>query len=391
MKKPNSNLYVVMDGDFNLHRGVPVSNRNHFEIFGKRYSPFFDNVTIMCRVHSVEDPSGLAIAGANVSVHMLPPIHGLAGLMRHSLSLMRAFWQVPRSDTSVILRVPGIFPTIAAVVFALRGVPFSVEAMADADAQFAPGAYRGKFRAFYRLVWVSAMRWQCKRAHASAYVTRSSLQLTFPPKKEAFSTNYTTLDLPHQAIREEARSSESFRSKRLRLVNVAMMQKHLKGQDIILRALAKVRDTVDVELWLIGDGETRPEFEELARSLGVADIVHFYGRANAGSEVMQLLDASDVFVLPSRQEGLPRVLIEAMARGLPCIASDLPGCAELLQETTLVKGNDLNEWIKVLTRFLSEPEDLAYQSARNLETVQEYSIDFVQARREAFYSEVAKV
>src|SRR4051812_37446595 len=150
-------LYLVMDGDFARNGGVPSSNRNHFSIFGNRYTSVFQQVHIMCRVHEVEDSSTLPVGGPGVDVIALPPVHGWRGLIQHAPRIFLEFFRIPR-DAVIILRVPGIYPMLAWFVLMMRRLPYGVEAMADADAQFAPGAYRKRFRRFYRVVWTRIMK-----------------------------------------------------------------------------------------------------------------------------------------------------------------------------------------------------------------------------------------
>lgn len=102
----------------------------------------------------------------------------------------------------------------------------------------------------------------------------------------------------------------------------------------LVRAFAEVASArPDSRLVLVGDGPLRTELGELAASLGVADRIVFPG-AQPSSEVCQWLQASDVFTLVSRREGLPVSLIEAMATGLPAVVSDIPGTAQLITHGT---------------------------------------------------------
>ncbi|GAB3976194.1 glycosyltransferase family 4 protein [Plantactinospora veratri] len=84
----------------------------------------------------------------------------------------------------------------------------------------------------------------------------------------------------------------------------------------------------------LGDGRYRPRLERLATDLGVRRQVHFTGTISAATEVRRQLDAADLFVMPSRTEGLPKALIEAMARGLPAVATSVGGIPELLPRRT---------------------------------------------------------
>lgn len=105
-----------------------------------------------------------------------------------------------------------------------------------------------------------------------------------------------------------------------------------KGLDTLLRGFARLvgRDDVGpVRLDIVGDGPLRGELVELSRRLGVADEVRLPG---ASDDVVGLLASSDLFVLPSRAEGLSNALLEAMASGLPCIVSDVPGNVDLITD-----------------------------------------------------------
>lgn len=97
-----------------------------------------------------------------------------------------------------------------------------------------------------------------------------------------------------------------------------------KGHQILLDAAQSISDALFL---LVGDGELRPQLEKEAQSLG--DRVRFLGQR---LDVPEILNASDIFVLPSDSEALPTVLIEAGAASLPCIASDVGGTAEIIQD-----------------------------------------------------------
>jgi glycosyltransferase involved in cell wall biosynthesis len=105
----------------------------------------------------------------------------------------------------------------------------------------------------------------------------------------------------------------------------------MKGFGILLEALAALRrDGVDARLTLAGDGPQRSALEAAARRLGIADSVTFAGALGA-DEVSALLRRADVFCLPSFAEGVPVVLMEAMASRLPVVATAVMGVPELVR------------------------------------------------------------
>ena len=113
----------------------------------------------------------------------------------------------------------------------------------------------------------------------------------------------------------------------LELLCVAALSRR-KGHRVLLEAL---REVEGVRLTLAGDGPERAALEALARELGVADRVRFLG-AVAHDDVPGLYRESDAFCLPSFAEGLPTVLMEAMACCLPVVATNVMGTAELVED-----------------------------------------------------------
>jgi glycosyltransferase involved in cell wall biosynthesis len=101
-----------------------------------------------------------------------------------------------------------------------------------------------------------------------------------------------------------------------------------KGLETLLHAFSKL-DISGKRLCIVGDGPQRPELERLADRIGEKDRVHFLGFRE---DRIALMKCFDVFVLPSRLEGIPRCVLEAMAARVPVVASDIPGCRVLVED-----------------------------------------------------------
>ncbi|MCK5226407.1 MAG: glycosyltransferase, partial [Planctomycetes bacterium] len=98
------------------------------------------------------------------------------------------------------------------------------------------------------------------------------------------------------------------------------------------------------------------QLKEKADKMGLADSVHFLGKR---SDIPQILRAMDVFVLPSIAEGLPRSLLEAMAAGLPCVATVVGGIVEILGDGEfglLVPAENAQALAKAMMQFVVMPE-----------------------------------
>lgn len=117
-----------------------------------------------------------------------------------------------------------------------------------------------------------------------------------------------------------------------------------KNQSFLVDLLAELKKTVKAELVLIGQGEEEEFIKKRVKQQGMEDMVHFLGLR---SDVNSLLQAMDIFLLPSKWEGLPLVLVEAQAAGLPCIFSDnVSGEACLLSDRCYQIPLDLSVWIQ---------------------------------------------
>jgi L-malate glycosyltransferase len=104
----------------------------------------------------------------------------------------------------------------------------------------------------------------------------------------------------------------------------------VKNHVTLLRAAARVASQVpQLTLALVGDGPLDGELKTLADQLGIADRVSFLGYRD---DVPNLLNAMDILVLPSLREGMPNAVLEAMACGLPVIASNVGGASEILRD-----------------------------------------------------------
>jgi len=139
-----------------------------------------------------------------------------------------------------------------------------------------------------------------------------------------------------------------------RLICVARLSSE-KGHTSLIKALKMLRDKgYDLELRLAGDGPTKEALEKMADEFGVAEQVHFLGFLNE-EEVICELENADLFVLPSFVEGVPVSAMEAMAIGLPVIATNIAGTSELIEDGRtgiLVRPSDPEALVDAVIRMV---------------------------------------
>lgn len=145
-----------------------------------------------------------------------------------------------------------------------------------------------------------------------------------------------------------------------------------KAVDILLQAFAQVPKGV---LLIAGQGSDRESLEQLAQKLGVADRVFFLGVI---SNIPNLMKSCDVFILPSRYEGLALVAVEAMATPLPIIISDFPATADIItheQEGIIVPRENISELTNACIKLLNDAELRNYLKNNAFEKVKHFSLD----------------
>jgi glycosyltransferase involved in cell wall biosynthesis len=243
----------------------------------------------------------------------------------------------------------------------------------------------------------------CREASAASYVTREVLQRRYPPGPLTWTTSVSSIDLRDglaESDKLEARIAGLRRSQGRRgsgdgpwrVGFVGMLVNFYKAPDVLLRAVATcVREGLQMDVAVVGEGKCRPEIEELAARLGLTGNVRFLGALPAGEPVRAFLDDIDLFVLPSRTEGLPRSLIEAMARGCPCIGSTVGGIPELLPPEDMVPPADSDALARKILEVLGDPNRMERMARRNWEAATEYLPEVLVRRRREFYTKVREL
>lgn len=160
-----------------------------------------------------------------------------------------------------------------------------------------------------------------------------------------------------------------------------------KNYGVAIEALAKVENE-NLHYLICGVGPEKENLEKLAEEKGVVSRVHFLGFRN---DVKDLMKISDIFLFTTLQEGMPRSLMEAMACGLPCVASKIRGNVDLLDEG---KGGYLREVTEIigfsecLTKLANDNLLRKQMSEYNLESIKNYDVKVVKKEIEEIYREM---
>lgn len=391
------NLLLVADGHYFQTPDGTVYVDSIFDYgFYKRYLAVFDQVFAVVRVKKVEEaPAGKKKAsGEGVTFLTLPDYHGPYQYAANYLAVRRKVREICNDSRfgCAIFRLPSSTANDFCRYYAKTGKPFAVEVVIDPWENFSPRSneINGIMRRIVRRSWTNTVAKMCRKANGASYVTERYLQEKYPPRawkdEKAFEGSYSSVE-----IADDSYGSEKHWSGEQKKYWISHASNYFasygKGHLTVMRAVKLVRDKgFDLNVLFVGDGPKKQEFAEFAASLGISENVVFAGRLPSGNEVRKAISDTDIFILPTLAEGLPRALLEAMSMGLPCLSSPICGIPEVLSDKYLYDFADYEGFASAIIELITHPKLMEKASAENLGRSKDFAASKLTARRNAFYS-----
>jgi glycosyltransferase involved in cell wall biosynthesis len=340
------------------------------------------------------------VTGARVEFWTVPYYLGPGQFLRRRRSIRKSLIAAVGEGDAVLCRVGSLLADELLPILWKDDRTYGLEVVGDPHEAMGPGALRHPLRPLFRAVATRSMKKQCARAVAVAYVTREKLQRRYPcpahsvgisdvgnldfmVRPKVFTTNYSSIACDADDFVDHARNFQD--RERPRILFVGSFAQMYKGPDVLIAAVRQLVPALNPEVIMVGDGKYRPEMEEMARDMGLSGYMTFCGELPAGKAIREQMDQATLFVMPSLTEGLPRAMIEAMSRALPCIGSRVGGIPELLADEDLVDAGDATALANKIKEVIGQPERLSKMSERNLGRAQEYRPEVLEKRRVEFY------
>lgn len=339
-----------------------------------RYTSVFGETTVYARIKRQET------LNARYSLISNPQVKVLNALEISPLPILKAM----RGADFIIARLPSFIGLASLIAARMFRKPYLIELVGCPLDSLWNHSPKGKIAAPLVAVLTKLLVW---KAPFVLYVTDSYLQRRYPTKGRSVNCSNVLIDKFDDAL-VERRSGRSLADRPvMKLCTTGAVDVRYKGQDDVIEALAtlRARGGRAYEYHLIGGGNQR-YLQERARKLGVEDLLVFHGVLNR-EQMNEVLEDIDLYLQPSRTEGLPRALIEAMSRGLPAIGSERGGgIPELLDRSMLFGGGSRIAALRDLMAGLND-EVLRAQSKRNYEVSKQYDTHVIEARRQRFFGE----
>jgi len=313
------------------------------------YRAVFDEVLVAARMNTNPPPEHAHRSDGNgVRFVDLENVHGARWALAPTRVYCSALPPAVAAVDAVCVRLPAVSGVFAARLAHRGAKPVMFEQVGDPRLIGAFGLMGRLFGAYLTFFTRRIVR----QAAFGSYVSQVHLQRGYPAGPGTITAGISSIRLPDAEIRPARLFDQPL--DRLRLVLVASLHRY-KDHVTLLKAVgAAAGSGVQIELDLIGDGPERVELNACVRELEIQQSVRFRGHVAGRAQVNELLDSSDLFVMPSLGEGMPRALVEAMSRGLPTLGARTPAMEELLPSDQMFSAGD-HETLK--TKLLAAARD----------------------------------
>jgi len=366
----------------------------HSYEFFKRYLKAFDEIEVVARLCDASDEETrnmIPLSGPGLSVCALPYFRGMKQIIKYLPKIINAIQKGKKRCNCIIYRVPQMESYLAWAFGGSIKKPFSVEVVAD------PTGWT-HVKGIAKILNINMLKRMCRKANGATYETTEYLQRLYPPRayiegtsKYAFTTNYSSIHLEKKDILDPKNYNPIQRP--FKIVHVSnAIDDDLKGHSTVINVTSKLKKAGhQIIVKFIGSGSAIDEFKLYAKQMDVEDCVKFIGRISRKQELLDTMHKCDVLLFPTRSEGLPRSVIEAMAVGLPVLSTPVAGIPELVERKYLKLPDDTEGFTEILLRLLENPDELNEMSIKNVKTAGKYTNEKLEIRRTEFYDKLRNI
>jgi len=350
-----------------------------------RFTDNFGPLTVVGRgiVLESDDHSHKSANAENVSFDLFMNVRGGKDYFKYEKEIKQKLkWYIKDSDF-VIIRLPSNIGVMAANLCIKLGKKYFVEVVGCAfDSLWYYGGLASKLFAPVNFVKTKIA---VRNATSAVYVTKSYLQTRYPNPNDSINASNVVIEQFGRKVLDDhlTRLENATDVKKIGMIgNLGLAY---KGYSILFEALSTVK--ISFELSIVGGGDPK-WVNDLIVKYGLESRVKILGRINERNEIYQFLDDLDLYVQPSLTEGLPRSVIEAMARACPVVASDAGGIPELIDNKFVYKRLDARSLSRILDEVLSDLPTRMHMAKSNFENSKEYTFENIKTRRNKFLQSI---
>ena len=355
-------------------------------VFFQRYLEIFDSVRLVAHVTEVEKaaPDWLRVDGHKLEIFPVISPKGKIGYLKNYKAIRQSLKIAIIDCDAANLRIPDELAfQLYRIIRQYSKIPVGIEVTSNSWDFFSPGATKGFLRPILRRWWDFQQKRLCKEADASCYVTKEAIQKRYTSGIDKYTTYCSDVDIeqycddPHREYGDKPITE-------LRILHISgSISGKAKGHKELVEALAMLKTKgYKFHCTLIGKGNLDSDILEI---VNVNDLDITFAGTKKAIEIRELLLNHDMFVFPSYREGLPRVIVEAMASGIMIVATALDGIKELLPIESLVEVRSSEQLSAKIEHYLKNPMEMTKISMINKSSSEDYRKVSLNRRRSDYY------
>lgn len=350
----------------------------------KRYTDIFDEIVIVSRQKEINTYNNKLTLASMEKIKFvdIPNFKQIRNINKIFTAKKVINNEVRQCDV-VIARLPSSIGSLAVKFAKKNKKPYLTEVVACPWDALWNHSLKGKIVApftYYKT------KMNVKNAPYVLYVTNEFLQNRYPTNGKMIGCSDVQLPSLDKDILNKRLNKINRMSNNMPIVigTIAAVNVRYKGQEYVIKAISQLnKEGYNFEYHLAGGGDNS-YLKALANKYGVLDKVKFLG-SMPHDKVFAYLDNIDLYIQPSRQEGLPRALVEAMSRGCPALGSKTGGIPELLNEKFIFNNCKVNEIYSLLKKMNNRI--MLEEAKRSFEKAKEYDKADLGEKSKSFYKE----
>lgn len=390
------NVFIFHDGRYYIDQSGSIWTQCNADYdFWSRYLSVYKSVTIVARAKSVDskdvgDSFRRVNVNEDISLYSLPYFTGPKQYTQKFLAIRKSInvllLNVTKND-SLIIRAPLSF-FIPKTIYKCK---YGIEVVGDAFESLNKGTLITRI---FASIYARAQKKLVRKSYATSYVTKQALQKRYPSPEGSFTTNYSSINLQDNDYKflsnvELTSKYAKTASKVWRFVAVGSLEFDYKGADVLIKSLSElIKCGYRIQTTWLGGGKLLDDYKLMAEKYSLQNYIEFKGAVGKKS-LKEYLINSDLFILPSKTEGLPRAMIEAMAFSLVCVGTNVGGVGELITQSYLSESNSVSSLTEVISNTLQrDTNELVDAARRNYDKAKEFHKESLELKRTNFYKEL---
>lgn len=386
-------LYVSVERRYKFFAGKYYVQGIEDGGFFSRYLDVFDKVNVIARVEKVYSPPIGHKIFAYDAIDIIPIFTTGTGTV-NIIRIVNIIREIKGSSSHVILRTPGVLSYLLSIYLMLSKNKFSLEVVTNPLQEARNLTQSNVLKNIFSLIFLFIFRKQLRLCQFASFVTKQEIQREFISLDDLhaykYNSSYSSVVLNGDDFASPKLINDRIlrvcSSKKIHLLFIGVLDRPFKGLDVFINLLSKLPDNYYGTV--IGDGHLLNSYKKMATDLALDKRINFKGYIDNKKEKQHAMSEADIFVLTSRREGLPRVVIEAMAWGLPCICSHVSGVSELVDESCIFPIDDFDAACRIIINLAES--DLGDMSKNNLENALQYKNSILNKSRIDFYQKVIR-